>query len=185
MSENLRISKKTIAFMLVGVLIAAFLGIVAGSYFFKVRSAEALKSDPVLRLRIGQYFPEFRFTGLVSGQPDLYQSLAGRKSVVIFLTTDCEDCVQAVSRWDSMYPSISHEYQVFGVSYETIDRMNAYRAGKGIKFPLYNDPNGKFTAEHHVEHFPTIVGINEKREIVFIGFSTRSEESVGNYLKLL
>lgn len=185
MPENIRVSKKTVAYLLVGVLAAAFLGIVAGSYFAKARITEALRPGKNLLLKVGQPFPVYKFAALSTEQADLYQSLEGKKSVVIFLTTDCDYCVKVMARWDSVYRNVSHKYQVVGISYEPLEKLKDYQKEIQLTFPLYNDLQEKFTGKYKIDTYPTILGINEKREIVFIDFGNRPKKPVKDYLKLL
>lgn len=183
MAENIQISKKQVAFVLVGVMLAAFLGIIAGQYViqWKLGVKGLRKPGANLLLKVGQVFPEWDFVSL-GGQPsdgsagrttNFSEILKGKKSVILFLTTECSFCSELVNRWAATYPEISSEYQVIGVSYERIDRLKEYQQSQKVPFPLFNDSLGKFTSRYKIDAYPTIIGLNAKREIVFVEFGNR------------
>jgi len=87
MHESFQISKKQVILFLLGVLVAAFLGVTAGSYFLKFKYARAAKPGAKLLLKVGQVFPDWHFVSLDGSSSDLYLRLSGKKSVLIFLTT--------------------------------------------------------------------------------------------------
>lgn len=185
MTEVIRLSRKQVVFPLAGVLVTAFLGILVGSYSVRFRMAMRNGPGENLLLRVGQIFPDYKFAGLNPEQPDLSKNLEEKKSVLIFLTTDCGHCLQVINRWDSLYLNIRHAYQVVGISFEPMGKLKTYQADKGLKIPLYNDPDGKFTGKYKIDSYPTILGVNEKREIAFIEFGNRPKKSVEDYLRRL
>ncbi len=184
MVDNIRISKKQMAILFSGVLVAAFLGITAGSYLVQQKPAKASKLGTNFMLKSGQNFPEFKFSDLDGGMFDLGPKLQGKKSILILLTADCPHCVQVVKRWDSAYASIGPEYQVMGISYEKIERLKEFRDANKIPFPLYNDAMGKFTGKYKVDAYPTIIGVGENKRIAFVEFGNRPKKTVGDYLKM-
>ncbi len=185
MIDTRRISKKQIVFLLLGISTAAFLGIVAGSYVVQQKTARASKLGANLLLKVGQIFPHYRFVGADARFPDFDPSVDGKKSVLFFLTTDCGFCNEAIGRWANAYSKFKSKYQVVGISYEKMDVLKEYQVKKKVPFPLFNDSLGKFTAEYKIDAYPTLIGINEKREIVFIEFGNRPKKAIEDYLRSL
>ncbi len=138
-----------------------------------------------IKLKAGETFPACTFMGL-DGQPaDLYQTLEGKKSLMVFLSTDCHPCGALTDKFNEEYPKAGTEYKLVGISYEPLPKMMQYRDEKKLTFPLYQDTLGKFTAQYGIDSYPTLIGLNEKQQIVFIEFGNKKGEDLGDYLKKL
>lgn len=185
MTETIQLAKKQVIFLFIGVMAAAFLGVIAGSYFLRLKTVRAAKPGAGLLLKVGQVFPDYEFVGLDGKAYDLYQNLRGKKSVLIFLTTDCGHCIQVAERWDSAYSRISLDYKVVGISFEPLEKLREFQTAKNVSFPLYNDPQGKFTGKYKFDGYPTLIGLNQKKEIAFIELWNLPKKKVEEYLRLL
>src|SRR3990172_7416592 len=128
MNGNPQLTKKTIFLLLGGVLIAAFLGVSAASYFIQWNSArkrDAQVKNRIL-LKVGQTFLQGNFLN-VEGKSYLGPDLEGRKTILIFFTTECPHCETALQRWAEYYPNIASKYQVAAISYEPMDKLRSFK----------------------------------------------------------
>lgn len=183
MSGAIQISKKQIIFALAGVAVAACLGVFVGSYIVQVRAENKAKPGSGLLLKTGQLFPQHRFVEVGDNQPALFESLRGKKSILLFLTTDCGYCAHAVAKWATAYPNISSQYQVYGIFYEKMPELKYYQGTRNLPFFIYNDSLGRFTSKYKIDVYPTTVGVNEEGKIAFISFGDGPVKSVEDYLK--
>jgi len=184
MNGNPRLTKKTIFLLMGGVLVAAFLGVSAGSYFIQWNSGrkrDAQVKDRIL-LKVGQTFPRGNFVD-VEGKSYLERDLGGKKTILIFFTTECHHCETALQKWADFYPNRNSEYEVVAISYEPVDKLRSYKTEKNLSFPVFNDSVGKFTGTYKIEAYPTIIGINEHREIAFIEIGNNLQKSVEDYVR--
>lgn len=184
MPEGTPFSRKHVFALLGGVLAMSFLGVVAGSYFVRQKNARAIKAPETL-LKKGSVFPEFSFESLESTAVGNEELLAGKKTILMFFTSDCEHCVRTIERWDSVYNRISSAYQVIGVSFETLDKLRHFKLSKSADFLFYRDTNGKFTGQYKILKYPTLIGVGEKGQIVFVETGNWPEKSMEDYLNLL
>lgn len=173
--------------LMTGVLLSAFLGVVAGSYFALRKFGDGYRSKPgeKLSFKVGQVFPGYSFVDLNGKQTELDEEIDGKKGILIFLTTGCPHCDKEVRKLSPAYPKIDSKYFIIGISYETLDRLREYKLKEGISFPLLNDKNGRFTAKYGVDGFPIIVGINEEKRITFVQIGSKAAKSVEDYFEML
>ncbi len=187
MAEPLQITKKQVIFLLLGVLAMAFLGVMAGSYFVKSRAGNDSGPKPGsnILLKVGQVLPNYTFMSLDGQHVDLYQTLEGKKSILIVLSTDCHPCGELANRFNKDYPKIGADCKVVGISFEPMTALIQYQKDKNLTFPLCQDTLGKFTGQYRIDSYPTLIGLNEKKEIAFIEFGNREEKGLKDYLKKL
>lgn len=184
MPDTIQITKKQVVLLLLGVMLAAFLGITAGTYFVKLEAGHD-NAKPETLLKVGQAFPDSSFVGLDGRRVGLNEMLEGKKTLLYFLSTDCGPCGVLSGKFVEEYPKIGPEYKLIGISFEPMPKLVQYQKDKGLTFPLYNDSLGKFTGEYKITGFPTLVGLNEKKEIVFIEFGDPKKMGLKDYLKRL
>jgi len=184
MTENFQLNKKTIIFLLSGVMLTAFLGVVAGSYFLRMQN-QPPSPGANLKLKVGQVFPDYAFNSLDGKSNSLYQLVDGKKAVLMFISTTCGPCGPVTTEWSTAYPQISSKYTVLGISGEISSVIKEYQTSKNLTFSLYNDSLGKFKDQYQINSTPTLFGLNEKKEIVFIEFGHKKDKSVEDFLKRL
>ncbi len=186
MAENLQITKKQVVLLLLGVMLAAFLGITAGTYFVKLEAGhDDARVGGNIKLKVGEAFPNYTFMGLDGQMADLQKTLEGKKSLLVFLSTDCHPCGELTKKFTEEYPKAGADYKLLGISYEPLPKLTQYREERKVSFPVYQDMLGKFTAQYGINSFPTLVGLNEKQQIVFIEFGNRERQDLEDYLKKL
>lgn len=184
MAENIQLNKKTIIFLLSGVMLTAFLGVVAGSYFLKMQN-QPPKLGANLKLKVGQVFPDYAFNSLDGKPNSLYQLIDGNKAVLMFISTKCGPCGPVTEQWSAAYPKLNSKYKVLGISSEITQALKEYQTSNNLTFSLYNDSLGKFKDQYQINSTPTLFGLNEKKEIVFIEFGYKKDKTVEDFLKRL
>ncbi len=187
MTEPIRFTKKTVILLLAGVVVTAFLGVWAGGYFVQLKAEREshAKVGADLLLKKGEVFPDYTFTNL-EGQPvELSQKLQNKRTVLLFISTECGPCQVLTEKWSAAYSQVGSEFQVLGISGEPVNVVKEYKAGKNLPFEMLADPEGKFIKQYKIDAFPTLIGLNEKNQIVLIEFGNRQEWSVPDYLKRL
>ncbi|MGH8004327.1 MAG: peroxiredoxin family protein, partial [Limisphaerales bacterium] len=157
---------------------------VAGSKFVQQKGAKATKHYDLL-LKKGDVLPEFPLESLDGSQVGSGKLLAGKKTVLMFFTSDCGHCVKAIERWDSAYIDLNMPFQIIGISYETLDKLRGYKLSRSVGFPFYRDPDGEFTGQHKIQTYPTFIGVDEKGRIAFVDVGNWPHKPVRGYLKLL
>ena len=185
MNGNLQLTKRTLLFLMGGVLVAAFLGIFAGTSFTEwnsVRKRDAKLKGHML-LRTGQPFPSGSFLDMEGMPYNLGKALEGKTTFLIFFTTECPHCTDALQKWVEYYPKRNSEYEVAAISYEPVDKLRRYKEEKNLGIPILNDSIGKFTGDYKIEVYPTIIGVDERREIAFIEIGNNPKKSVEDYLR--
>ena len=185
MTENIQLNKKTLVILFLGVLLTAFLGVMAGSYFMQMRAEKPHKAGEKLKLKVGQIFPDYNFNSLAGERNQLYQLLDGKKAVLLFISTDCGACGPETQKWSVSYPQTSSQYAVLGIASEIPGAIKEYQTSHNLSFPLFYDSLGKFTDEYKIDAYPTLIGLNEKKEIVFIEFGHKKDKTVEDFLNRL
>jgi peroxiredoxin Q/BCP len=142
-------------------------------------------AKPETLLKVGQTFPDSTFVGLDGRRVGLNEMLEGKKTLLYFLSTDCGPCGILSEKFTEEFPKAGPDYKLIGISFEPTPKLIQYQEGKSINFPLYNDSLGKFTGEYKITGFPTLVGLNEKKEIVFVEFGDPKGMDLEDYLKRL
>ncbi|HXF48289.1 MAG TPA: redoxin family protein [Verrucomicrobiae bacterium] len=185
MAGDFAISKKLMLVLMGGVLAASFLGIFAGTSFTEwnsTRKRDARMKEKML-LKAGQSFPHGSFIDMEGKSFNLEKALEGKKTFLIFFTTECPHCTDALQKWVEYYPNRDSEYEVAAISYEPVDKLRRYKEERNLSIPVFNDSIGKFTGNYKIEVYPTIIGVNEHREIAFVEIGNNPKKSVGDYLR--
>jgi peroxiredoxin len=184
MAENFKISRKQAILLFAGVFVAAFLGITAGTYFVKLEAWWDYPTPETL-LKVGRIFPDSSFVGLDGQRIGLKEMLEGEKTILYFLSTDCNPCGVLSRKFTEEYQNVGPSHKLIGISFEPMPKLIEYQKARNLTFPLYQDSLGKFTGEYKITSFPTLMGLNEKREIVFIEFGDPKRMGLKDYLKKL
>jgi peroxiredoxin len=136
-------------------------------------------------LKAGQAFPRGSFIDMEGKSFDLEGALKGKKAFLIFFTTECPHCTDALQKWVEYYPKRGAEYEVAAISYEPVEKLRRYKEERKLSIPVFNDSIGKFTGAYKIEVYPTIIGVNERREIAFVEIGNNPKKSVTDYLRWL
>lgn len=189
MSGEIKITKKFIVFFFAGIVLAVFLGIVAGQLFNQWRmdraQAKYLKENPPITLKEGDIVPNFSFVTLDGQEQKLYDKLKYDKGIVLLMTTSCDFCAKEIEKWKQERQDLPSGVQLLAISPDSLDRLVTYAADKGIDFTMLCDKDGKFVEQHEVKSFPVLLLVDENKKVVkiFSGFDPKLE--IKDYVKTL
>ena len=148
------------------VFLAAVAGVWAGLRF---RESRAPAPPPVAgsELVAGREFPDAPLAGPDGAAERAAELLAGRGGAVLFLKLDCGPCGRAVAAWQAAIDAGELEgVPVWGVTIDPPEAIVAYRAERGLTFPVYHDPGRVSVAEWGVRSVPLVVVVDRSGEIV-------------------
>lgn len=171
--------------MAVCVMFAAFFGVAAGGYVIRLNIMSGTKPESSVLIKKGQSFPDHILGGLDGKEQSFLDLIRGKKTIAIFITTECPHCELLINKSDSVYQQLSRELQLLAISFETVEKLRSYRALKNMMIPLYNDKNGRFTGKYKIDGFPTLVGIDQNGRIRFVEVGNRPDKSIQDYFALL
>src|SRR4030067_2329121 len=189
MAGEIRITKKFIAFFFAGIVLAVFLGIVAGQVFNQWRMYRAqskyLKENPPITLKEGDIVPNFSFVSLDGQEQKLYDKLQYDKGIVLLMTTSCDFCAKEIEKWKEEKQDLPSGVQLLAISPDSLNRLATYTQEKGIDFTMLCDKDGKFFEQHEVKSFPGLLLVDENKKVVkvFSGFDPKME--IKDYVKIL
>ena len=152
------------------VFVAAVAGVLAGLRFRESRAPAP--PVPESELVPGREFPDAVLAapdGVSRRTGDL---LAGRGGAVLFLKLDCGPCGRAVAAWQEAIDAGELDgVPVWGVTIDPPEAIVAYRAERGLDFPVYHDPERVSVGAWGVRSVPLVVVVDRAGEIV----ATRSD----------
>lgn len=189
MAGEIKMTRKFIALFFIGVVLAVFLGIVAGQYFTQWRMEKAqakfLAEHPATTLKPGDLIPNFSFVTLDGKEQKLYEQLQYDKAILFFLTTTCGYCAQEIQMWKQQMASLPKGIQVIAISNEPLDKLINFSREKELPFALFCDQGGKFFEQYKVNSFPVMVLVDGKMKVVKVlsGYDPKLE--VKDYVKTL
>lgn len=130
-----------------------------------------------LRLARGSTMPEMIFFAPYGDTIHLQDVTAGKKAIVVFLSTTCTPCTDLAAQWQDVFPGYGAEYEVVGVSSEAPAAVEEFVRKWDIPFPVLLDRERRFAAEYRIEAAPTLIGINEDGLIAFAEIGYKKDES--------
>jgi len=140
------------------VFVAAFGGVYAGMRFRQAQAPSTAEVRiPDSKLTVGQAFPD---VGLRSpqGQAASSAALVDGGGVVMFLSLDCQPCAQMVARWSELEAAGELAgVTTVGITSGDPSRVEPYREEKGLRFPIYLDPERTFIRDWEVQAVPYVV----------------------------
>ena len=141
------------------------------------------ESRPGEASRLSQPFPSLLLKDLNDRVVPSDQILAGKKSVVIFLSTTCQPCTDEIERWKPLHPNLEPAYQVIGISAEPIAELALYSQERQINFPVYSDASELLVDYFSISTYPTIVGVTPDRIVKFIRPGYAADLKPAQYLQ--
>ena len=189
MSGELKITKKFIAFFFGGIILAVFLGIVAGQYFNEWRMKQAqeklMKENPPTTLKEGDIIPNFTFATLDGKEEGIYQLLQYDKAVLMFMSINCGFCAKEIEKWKAEMATLPEDVQLIGISADSLSKLVSFSQEKQISFPLLCDMAGKFFEQYQIKSFPVLVLVNQNKKVVKIMSGYDPKTKVKDYVKTL
>lgn len=117
------------------------------------------------RLGPGMEFPHVFVTDQMGNRYDLYNLLAKPKNVVLLLDAFCPACgeeAEKIQRLVQMRPQLN----VLGVSKDSLPAVLAFKKRHALLFPVLLDGEEKLVPDYRRATFPTLVVVNQDRQIL-------------------
>ena len=118
--------------------------------------------------RLSQPFPSVLLKDLTDKVVPTEQILAGKNTVVLFISPTCSPCSDEIKRWKSVVPTLLPPFQVIGISADPVAELALYVKEQQINFPTYSDPSEALIEYFKISTYPTIVGVTPEKIVKFI-----------------
>ena len=140
------------------VFVAAFGGVYAGMRFRQAQAPSTAEVRvPDSKLAVGEAFPDVELES-PQGEAASSAALVGGGGVVMFLRLDCQPCAQMVARWSELQAAGELAgVNTVGITSGQAELVEPYREEKGLRFPIYLDPEGTFIRDWKVQAVPYVV----------------------------
>ena len=169
MAKKIEISKKFIILFIIGVGVSAFLGVLAGNYVSSRKmKKENLQATAQIAFKTGDPLPNVTMKSLAEEDINLHDLLTGKKAILLILATNCSPCEQEVIKWQKIVNFMPENYTVIGISPEPIAELKNYQTQKSLRFTLLNDPQAAFVTKYQINSYPTLIGVDQNKKIIFI-----------------
>jgi thiol-disulfide isomerase/thioredoxin len=171
---------KRVAFLLVGLLTGAAIGLVV--LFRRPHStAGAQRRPPVVSAAAS----DFTLTSVESQQVTL-SDLKGQGVLVNFWATWCPPCLDEMPLLEQYSQKYPGSLVVLGINYQEQDELvEKFRQENSISFPLLLDPSGKVADLYYVHNFPMSFFIDSEGTIRAQHLGVLTEDQLVRYLKLI
>ncbi len=141
-------------------------GLFLGNFFGFTSKVNSMSFEPEkitqdTNLELHQKFPEVQVDDLLDFQSSLTPLLAGKKTLLCFVSNGCDACIQFVNAISDKSILPDNSYQIILLSPD----VEFFK--KNYSFSAYQ-VNWDFLESQHINKFPTIMGIDESRAIKFI-----------------
>lgn len=190
--SDIRLSKKVLVLLAIGVVVVSFLGVVAGTQFLSWRQErerqhrlEGLDSGEASKLRAGQKVPAVPLVGLDGSATSLVELCEATDALILFLAIDCEPCTEVVQTWHAYAGTFPEAVQVYGLCQDEPEYARAYAEKTASPFPLYCDTASVFGSEFELNVYPTVIGVKRGGTIRFIRHGFRPEFTPDKAVALL
>jgi peroxiredoxin len=190
--NEIRLSKKALLFIAVGVVLVSFLGVLAGTRFLswqqerdRHQRIEGLDRGEGSKLRAGQTMPDVLLVG-VDGTTTSPSELSSQGSaLLLFLAIDCEPCSEVVQTWHPYASRLPQDVRVYGICQDEVEYARVYAEKSGFPFPLYCDTAMVFGNEFELNVYPTVIGVHQGGTIKFIRHGFQPEFTPDKAVALL
>ena len=118
--------------------------------------------------RLSHPFPSVLLKDLTDKVVPTEQILAGKNTVVLFISPTCAPCSDEIKRWKPLVPTLPPPFQVIGISADPVAELALYAKEQQINFPTYSDPSEALIEYFKISTYPTIVGVTPDRVVKFI-----------------
>lgn len=174
MVSNGKMSVKEMTLYGLGFIVVAFVGVLAGNWFVQWRQKQApgetLESwltDNRTALRQGEPFAAVELSDLQGNVVNTADLVRGHKTLVLFLSSGCKSCSEAVARWKEDIKELPADVSVFGISPGDSVEVQNYRDKLDISFPLYSDSGYMFMQQYDVTAFPSVFCLDAEGRVLF------------------
>jgi peroxiredoxin len=126
------------------------------------------------KLAPGASFPDVQVLDSTGASRSTHALLRERGGVVIFIDTECEPCSVMTHRHQAAIDdgALAAD-QVLGITLVGPETIAAYRAAKGLTFPIFSDPNFVFGRDYGVANFPLRLVVGRSLAILDATYDSR------------
>ncbi len=131
--------------------------------------------EPALKsLPIGASMPEFSVVD-VDNEPFAYESLAGKRALVVFFRSTCGDCKRELPLVETAYRAVKdqEDFCLVAITKEAnaATAVPTYWTNNGFTMPWYIDDGMAFTG-FEVERVPTLYLFGTDGKVAFVAVET-------------
>jgi len=186
MPKKFEISRMFVIFFILGVAFSAFLGILAGNYVSSRKlKKETSNTASQIAFKTGDTFPNVMLKSLAEEEISLHDLMNGKKAFLLILATGNPNCEEEVSKWQKTVNFMPENYILIGISPEPIADLKNYQTQKGLRFTLLNDPQAAFVSKYQINYYPTLIGVDQNKKIIFIQSEYFTGTTPQDFLKKL
>lgn len=138
--------------------------------------------------RVGARAPQFTLNGL-DGQPVNMDALIGHPVVISYWATWCIPCQQELPILQKLYEEYAGSglvvLTVNAIDQDSLDKVQAMLAEKGMNLPVLLDEGGNFANDYQALFFPTTYYIDPAGVIRFIKLGDSTEQDLREHVDSL
>lgn len=126
------------------------------------------------RLPLGSKAPDFTTREIKSGRTFRRSDLAGRKSILLFLSPACKTCDYLAAEVHGIYHKA--EGNLYAVCQGEKDECVKFLASHGVDIPVLLDPDREITERFKVFAPPAAIMLDDKVRIRAYGYPKKGED---------
>jgi hypothetical protein len=172
---NLKYNFKSVILVSIGFLIVGLIGVFAGHWFVNWRQVQAnerraesymVKSEGLLSEN--DLFPYVSLINSARLSVNTHDVIAGRKTVVLFISPGCKPCTDAIKLWAPYLDKLPPDFNVIGIVNASYEYASDYLSEAGFPYPFYCDTGFVFLTEYGINGYPRCIGIDDNGRIAFL-----------------
>jgi len=155
--------------LIVGVLVAAFLGVIGATEYLEWRKlshfekkTKGLETGESTLLRQGNKFPVVELVELDGYSTNSQKLNEGTNILYLFLSVGCDPCTEAIASWIKFQGQIPDNVKIYGLCEDDVDYTKVYIAKTGFPFPVYCDTGHTFSVRYDMDVYPSAVGVGRR-----------------------
>lgn len=192
MAKSGSLSKTQWIIAVLVVLVVAFVGSMAGSWFAGWRQDKAhhekleeLYSSSPANVLIGDRLPDEELIDFDGKIVDLERLIEGHKTMVFFLAPTCDMCIELIDAYRRETEGFPADLEAFAICPDIPEEARVYAGEHDLPFPLYCDTAQSFQASHGVVAFPTLMALDTHGIVRYINFGMMDDYDFGDILEKL
>jgi hypothetical protein len=179
------LTKSNILYLILAGIIIFFAVFLGTRFGLAVRGGDGSELTPETlsnqsSVKIGDVTPILNISRLKGVPASLSEVIAGRKTLIGFLTPGCGPCKDLLADWSSESVLASADWQTVIVAVGTPDEVaDEFPETIKARFPIYFCDEGLLNQVCKINIFPTLMGIDQKGFVRFVasGYSRRISRS--------
>ncbi len=176
MSGEIRMTKKTIISIILGVFVVAFLGVISGNWIAGQGNVSADQGDLFRKyysrlgiLKKGMAVPPVEVVDRGGNARALTDITVGKKTIILFISVGCDACTNTIEDWSNLPGEFPPDLQIIGINNGDCAPDEKFITHAGKVYPLYRDTAYALALKYNIDQFPSILGVDEDGQITFLG----------------